>query len=199
MVAPHSSAERTEQQVLSLGSWFHNLHLPDGVQTAPQHTLGDFPDWKWQQFADHLPGDMNGWTALDVGCNAGFYSFELAKRGASVFAIDHDEHYLKQARWAAERLGLAGRVRFKRMQVYDLARLSRRFDLVFFMGVFYHLRYPLLALDLVAEKVQRLMVFQTLTMPGAEEGQTPVDLDMEAREQMLSPGWPKMAFAPLGA
>ena len=31
------------------------------------------------------------------------------------------------------------------MQVYDLARAEDSYDLVWFMGVFYHLRYPFLA------------------------------------------------------
>src|SRR3546814_15655835 len=71
-----------DDQVAALGPWFHNLHLPDGTETAPDHPLGDFPSFKWQQVARHLPEDLSGWTALDIGCNAGFYSFQLAKRGA---------------------------------------------------------------------------------------------------------------------
>src|SRR3954462_11362701 len=90
----------------ALGPWFHNLHLPDGVQTAPDHPLGDFPSFKWRELAPALPADLTGWRALDIGCNAGFYSFELAGRGAEVVGIDLDEHYLRQARWARERLGL---------------------------------------------------------------------------------------------
>lgn len=77
-----------------------------------------------------------------------------------------DRRYLAQAQWAVRQYGLEDRVRFKQMQVYDLAHLDVTFDLVLFMGVFYHLRYPLLGLDLVAQKVERLLVFQTLTIPG---------------------------------
>src|SRR3712207_5340586 len=87
-------------EVERLGPWFHNLHLPDGTQTAPDHWLGDFPSFKWQQLAPHLPQDLTGWSCLDIGCNAGFYTFELAKRGATVLGIDVDERYLRQARWA---------------------------------------------------------------------------------------------------
>ena len=43
-----------------LGPWFHNLHLPDGVQTAPDHPLGDFPRWKWEEIAPHLPVSPKG-------------------------------------------------------------------------------------------------------------------------------------------
>ncbi len=177
-----------------LGPWFHNLHLPDGTQTAPGHFLGDFPTFKWEQIRDHLPFDLRGWTALDIGCNAGFYSFELARRGATVTGIDHDPHYLRQARWAAGQYGLEGQVRFLEMQVYDLAATPEKYDLVLFMGVLYHLRYPLLGLDIVARKVGRRMIFQTLTMPGEEKVEPPVDIPIDQREVMLDPGWPKMAF-----
>ncbi len=183
-----------EQQITSLGPWFHNLHLPDGTQTAPDHFLGDFPTFKWEQIRDAIPADLTGWSALDIGCNAGFYTFELARRGARVTGIDCDLHYLRQAKWAARQYGVEDRVRFRRMQVYDLIRSEQKWDLVLFMGVLYHLRYPLLGLDIVARKVGRLMVFQTLTMPGEEVCDAPADLPIMDREALLDPGWPRMAF-----
>lgn len=184
-----------QQQIESLGPWFHNLHLPGGIQTLPNHFLGgDFPRFKWQQIAGALPADLDGWRVLDVGCNAGFYSFELARRGASVLAIDVDPRYLAQARWAARQLDPHGRVEFRQMGVYQVVQLQERFDLVWFMGVFYHLRYPLLALDLLAQRTGRLMVFQTLTMPGQEVYADTLDHPIERREPLLEAGWPKMAF-----
>ena len=181
-------------EIQRLAPWFHNLHLPSGHQTAADHPLGDFPRVKWWELAGSLPEDLTGWRALDVGCNAGFYSFALAKRGADVLAIDSDDHYLRQARWAAEKLELADRIEFERLQVYDVARRSERFDLVLFLGVLYHLRHPLLALDLLAEKVDRLLVLQTLTMPGEDDLRPPADLPFDSRERLLDPRWPKMAF-----
>jgi len=65
---------------------------------------------------------------------------------------------------------------------------------VLFMGVLYHLRYPLLALEMVAEKVERLLIFQTLSLPGDEVLATPPDLPLEERRRLLEPGWPGMAF-----
>ncbi len=177
-----------------LQPWFHNLHLPDGTQTAPEHFLGDFPAYKWRELAPLLPASLKSWTALDIGCNAGFYSFELARRGARVTAIDSNPHYLSQAAWAAEVYGLAGRIEFRRMQVYDLARQPGAYDLVLFLGVFYHLRYPLLALDIVREKVGRLLAFQTLTMPGPEQGPDIEDLPFARRSELAGEAWPRMAF-----
>ncbi len=189
-----ASADARERAIDELGPWFHNLHLPGGYQTAADHPLGDFPAFKWAQFADSIPADLHGARALDIGCNAGYHSFQLARRGADVLAIDSDEHYLRQGRWAAEWLDPAGRIEFRRMAIYDLADVDERFDVVLFLGVLYHLRYPQLALDLVARAVRRQMVFQTLTMPGEDPIVAPADLPFCARERLTEPGWPRAAF-----
>jgi tRNA (mo5U34)-methyltransferase len=190
-----ASPEQLRREVEALGPWFHNLHLPGGVQTAPDHFIGgDFPRFKWQEIAPHVPQDLAGWRVLDVGCNAGFYSFELARRGASVVAIDHDPHYLAQARWAAGVLGLDRQVEFRQQGVYDVGQWDEQFDLVWFMGVFYHLRHPLLALELLARRTRKLMMFQTLTMPGDTVYADTADHPITEREPLLDEGWPKMAF-----
>ena len=178
-----------------LAPWFHTLHLPGGRRTAPDHPLGDFPLFKWEQIAPHLPDDLRGARALDIGCNAGFYTFELARRGADVLAIDIDEHYLRQARWAAGELGVSERVELRHMGVYDLAALAEEpFDVVLFLGVLYHLRHPLLALDAVSALTAGTLVLQTLTMPGEERLTAPADLSIDERDQMRRPGGPAMAF-----
>lgn len=187
--------ERRRAEVEALGPWFHNLHLPDGTQTAPDHFIGgDFPSFKWREIESAIPQRLDGWRVLDVGCNAGFYSFELARRGAQVTGIDVDEHYLRQARWAAREFGLESQVEFRRMEVYEIAHSDACYDLVWFMGVFYHLRYPLLALDLLAQRTHRLMMFQTLTLPGEAVETDTFDRAIQDREPLLAPGWPKMAF-----
>ena len=193
---PVLSKTRARQRAIkALSPWFHNLHLPDGTQTLPKHFLGgDFPRFKWRQIAPALPRSMKGWRVLDVGCNAGFYSFELAKRGASVLGIDIDAHYLAQATWAAKEFGLERQVEFRQMEVYEIAQSKEIFDLVWFMGVFYHLRYPLLALDLLARRTRRLMMFQTLTLPGDSVYKPKPDYPIEERTPLLESGWPKMAF-----
>ncbi len=195
--APHSTAQPGDPisaQIDALSPWFHNLHLPSGHQTAAAHPLGDFPSFKWQQIAGVLDADLHGARALDVGCNAGYYSFQLAARGAEVLAIDVDEHYLRQGRWAAAQLDPQHQVRFVRMHLYDLIDCRDRFDVILFLGVLYHLRYPQLALDVLAPLVGRRMIVQTLTMPGAEAIQIPTDLPFDQRERLAEPGWPRAAF-----
>jgi tRNA (mo5U34)-methyltransferase len=191
-----STMPALEHEIATLGPWFHNLHLPDGTETAPGHPLGDFPAFKWAEIAPHIEDDLRGWRVLDIGCNAGFYTFELAARGASVVAIDVDPHYLAQARWAARRYGLDDRIDFRRMQIYDLAREPDRYDLVWFMGVLYHLRHPLLALDIARRKVSRRLVLQTMTMPEriSAVADLPDDITLDQRDRLADAGWPRAAF-----
>lgn len=191
---PMKSATALREKIEQLGPWFQNLHLPNGMQTAPDHPLGDFPSFKWKAIAPHLPADLEGWRVLDIGCNAGFYCVQLALRGARVLGIDCEPFYLAQAEWALRQYDVKDRVELREMQIYDLVRSSESFDLVLFMGVFYHLRYPLLGLDIVAQKVRKLLLFQTLTMPGEEVCSDTSGLSIDERDALLKPGWPKMAF-----
>lgn len=181
-------------EIEELGPWFHNIHLPDGTQTAPDHFLGDFPSYKWEELQDVIPEDLTGKSVLDVGCNAGFYSLKLAQRGADVTAIDLDPKYLSQAEWVFKKFKLRERITLRQQQVYDLAKESRQYDIVWFMGVFYHLRYPLLAMDILSRLVREVLVFQTLTMPGEAGYDTAEDYNINDREELLDSGWPKMAF-----
>src|SRR3954466_4367537 len=128
--------EYIQNRVRELGDWFHNLDLR-GVPTAPHHFLGDYPKMKWRQFAHAIPADLTGKTVLDIGCNAGFYSIEMKRRGAKrVVGVDSDAAYLAQARFAAEVTG--AEIEFRELDVYSVADLKEQFDIVLFMGVFYH-------------------------------------------------------------
>jgi tRNA (mo5U34)-methyltransferase len=183
-----------EQEIAAMGPWFHNLHFEGDIQTAPDHPLGDFPKFKWIQVQDYIPEDLSGWRVLDIGCNAGYYSFELAARGADVLGIDINDHYLKQAEWASQKISLKGKTEFRKLQIYEIIKLSETFDMILFMGVFYHLRYPLLALDIIAQKFSRLLVFQTMTMPGKSVMNVPNNFKFSERRKMLKRGFPKVAF-----
>lgn len=187
------STAQIEQRVRELGQWFHNLDLR-GVRTAPDHFLGDYPSVKWQAFAHAIPEDLSGKTVLDVGCNAGFYSLEMKRRGAlRVVGIDSDETYLQQARFAAEVCG--AEIDFRRMSVYEVARLGERFDLVIFMGVLYHLRHPLLALDLLRQHVVGdLLVFQSMLRGSAEVEPLQSDYPFQETGIFDKPGFPRLAF-----
>ena len=178
----------------ALGPWFHNLDL-QGVRTAPDHFLGDYPAVKFAGFAHVLPVDLTGKSVLDIGCNGGFYSIEMKRRGAArVLGVDHDNDYLEQARFAAEVSGYPD-IEFRVLEVFDVALLRERFDLVIFMGVFYHLRHPLLALDLIHEHVaDDLLLFQTMQRGSDQMDEVQPDYDFFEQEHFNSPGYPKMHF-----
>lgn len=182
-----------ERRIRALGPWFHNLVL-DGIATAPDHFLGDYPAQKFQRFAGALPADLTGKTVLDIGCNAGFYAFEMKRRGAArVVAVDPDPRYLAQARLAAEVLGHD--IELRELDVYRIGDLHTRFDLVIFMGVFYHLRYPLLALDLLYDHVvgDRLL-FQSMLRGSAEVAPVEPDYPFDEAASFERPGHPAMYF-----
>ena len=176
-----------------LGDWFHNIEL-GGARTAPDHFLGDYPNVKWKRFEHAVPKDLTGRTVLDIGCNGGFYSIEMKKRGADrVVAIDFDERYLAQAKFAAEVTGQD--IEFRKMSVYDVAELGETFDVVLFMGVLYHLRRPLLALDLIHDHVAGdLLIFQTMQRGSNEIDEVRGNYDFFEDRHFDSPGYPKMHF-----
>lgn len=182
------------EKIEALGPWFHNIDL-GGVWTAPDHFLGDYPNMKFRRFESHLPEDLTGKTVLDIGCNAGFYAMEMKRRGAErVVGIDSDERYLAQARFAAETLGYAN-IEFRNLSVYDVGALGERFDLVIFMGVLYHLRHPLLALDLIREHVAGdMLLFQSMQRGSKQVMEVAEDYAFEETEVFRESAWPKMYF-----
>jgi len=196
MITLTQQPERTEelqQRIEELGPWFHNMRL-GGIETAPNHFLGDYPAVKFANFRHVIPEDLTGCTVLDIGCNAGFYSMEMKRRGAKrVLGIDTDDRYLEQARFAAEIEEID--IEFRRMGVWDVAELGEKFDLVIFMGVLYHLRHPLLALDLIHEHVARgLMLFQTMQRGSRDAIEVADDYEFNEPAPFDEPGYPKMHF-----
>jgi tRNA (mo5U34)-methyltransferase len=163
------SKEEIRRRVTALGPWFHNLDL-DGVATAPSHFLGDYPRVKWRHFSDVVPTSLKGKTVLDT----------------------RDE-YLAQARFAAEVNGLD--VEFRNLSVYDVGMLHESFDLVIFMGVLYHLRHPLLALDLIYEHAAAdLMLFQSMQRGSERAGKFDQDYDFWRTDPFDSDEFPKLHF-----
>ena len=183
----------TESRVRALSPWFHNFDF-NGVQTAPHHFLGDYPRTKWERFAHAIPADLRGRTVLDIGCNGGFYSIEMKRRGADrVLGIDVDDRYLNQARLAASLSGVE--IELRRMSVYEVPRLRQRFDVVLFMGVLYHLRYPLLALDLIRDHVaDEIVVVQSMLRGSRALVATPADSEFHEENVFEEGSYPIAYF-----
>ncbi len=155
---------RLAQQISDLGEWFHNLNL-HGVPTAPHHFLGDFPNIKWKHIASAIPDDLSG---------------------------DVDDRYLNQARFAAQTLGLE--IELEKRSVYYAHELPGQFDYVLFMGVFYHLRYPLFALDSLIKKVKGKLIFQTMVRGSADAQEWADDYPFWNTQIFEERDFPKMFF-----
>ncbi len=185
--------QNVAERIRELGPWFHNLRL-HGIETAPDHFLGDYPSLHWSTFAHVLPDDLRGRSVLDVGCNAGFFAIQMKQRGAGrVVGIDSDDRYLAQARFAAELSGAD--IEFRRMTVYQAGALRERFDIVLFLGVLYHLRHPLLALDLLHEHVVGdQLLFQSMLRGTPEVASLDEDYPFSERDLFDLPGFPKLHF-----
>jgi tRNA (mo5U34)-methyltransferase len=182
------------RRISEMGDWFHNINLK-GIQTAPNHFLGDFPNVKWKNISPSIPEDLSGATVLDIGCNGGFHSIELKKRGARrVLGVDVDDRYLNQARFAAHVLDLE--IEIAKCSVYDVDSIPGQFDYVLFMGVFYHLRYPLYALDKVIKKVKEkgTLVFQTMIRGSLSSPELAEDYHFWNKQIFSDPDFPCMYF-----
>lgn len=135
------SPEEIRARVAAVDHWYHRIEVAPGVTTPGAHDSSA----ALRQLA--LPDSMAGKRVLDVGTRDGFFSFAAEQRGAEVVAIDAVAlEHLKGFRAASELLGSS--VKFRTMNVYNVS--SERvgtFDAIFFLGVLYHLRDPMLALD----------------------------------------------------
>jgi tRNA (mo5U34)-methyltransferase len=156
-------------------AWCHPIDLGQGVVTRP--------DWHIRRrFARRLrlldlPPDLSGQTVLDIGAWDGFFSFECERRGAArVLAIDTyawDHHGQDGFLLAREALG--SRVESQRLAAEDLDPAAiGQFDLVIFLGVFYHLRDPIAVLDRLRRITRGVLVCETHTLIPVMHGRYPL-------------------------
>ena len=106
--------------------------------------------------------------------------------------MDIDDRYLNQARFAAQTLGLE--IEFEKLSVYDVDQIAGQFDYVLFLGVFYHLRYPLYALDKVIKKVGGKLLFQTMIRGSEKHRQWEEDYHFWNKQIFESRDFPRMFF-----
>jgi len=145
------------------GGWWHSFELPDGAVIRGVSDL-DAQKMRIAQFP--IPDDLSGRRVLDIGAWDGWFSFEMERRGAEVLAIDRfDNPRFHEIR---ERLG--SRVEYRRLDVYDVSpRTVGQFDIVLFMGVLYHLKHPLLALERVCGVAREMAAVESFVLGEQEE------------------------------
>ncbi|CAN5559101.1 hypothetical protein BH20ACI3_BH20ACI3_18560 [soil metagenome] len=160
--------EEIVAELRRLEPWFHAIDLGDGISTKIRSVMGEpvnHPYGPWQSIQKCLPEDLSGKSVLDVGCNAGFYSFEAKRRGAAhVLGLDAQRHHIRQAVFARKVLGL--NLEFRRMNVYELdQRRMGQFDITLALGLIYHLKHLVLALENLYNVTRETLIIETAIMP----------------------------------
>ncbi len=160
--------QRKLAELARLG-WYHSMELPDGSVIPGFQSLATLRN-RLAQFP--VPADLHGKRALDIGAWDGWFTFELERRGAHVMAVDstpferfHVAHDLLQSR--------------ADYRIADVCRLSPAavgyFDIVMFLGVLYHLKHPMLALEKVCELATDMVCVESFVIDdGSDPAAKPV-------------------------
>ena len=141
---PRESARGLDfsQDLLAKG-WYHSFEFADGTVIDGYMPLAV----QKERYARYpIPDDLRGKRVLDIGAWDGWFSFEAERHGAQTMAIDCVEipTFLQVHR------RLRSKVDYRVLDFYELPAAGLgKFDVVFFLGVLYHLRHPLLALEIV--------------------------------------------------
>ena len=150
----NESGQEQHSKILE-GSWWHSIDLGEGRVTPGVHSHHELQD-NFRRF--ELPSSLHEVRILDIGCWDGFYAFEAEKRGARVVALDswQPENFFKA------RAALGSQIPFHELSVYDATRDKLgTFDIVLFLGVLYHLRHPLLALERVCDLTREFAIIES--------------------------------------
>ena len=209
------SVEDVRRRVDELGWWYHHFELPSGVWTGSGEPPAYDPIERWSLIEPHLPDDLEGKSVLDVGGNSGYFSLRMKQRGAGrCVMVEPVTDFVDQAHFVFEQFGVDVEVVGEDVHVYCLTT-DERFDYVLFLGLFYHLKYPVLVLDRLAEMTKELIFFnshiegpapqETPEQPPPEKPKprrfglrrqpapAPVTPDVD-RDDLQSPSFPRMAF-----
>jgi tRNA (mo5U34)-methyltransferase len=179
-----------------LEPWFQNIEVAEGVYTKPG---SDYPSRRWRTVEPLLPLRLDGKVCLDVGCSAGFFSLKMREMGAQlVVGIDKGEQRqaMEQAKFVKDMLEVDN-VEYYELSVYEVDELHIRFDWVLFLGVLYHLRHPLLALEKLRQVTRARhgsMIVQTLTTRSQDTSVSIPD-DIPLRSNLFCElSFPKLHF-----
>jgi len=161
--------EELQTRIDKLGPWFHCIDLGGGVLTKTASAIGEpveHPRPTWEKVKACLPEDFSGRSVLDVGCNAGFYTIEMKRRGAErVLGVDSQRNLVRQAVFVRDVLGLD--IEYRRMSVYDLdpRELGGQFDITLALGLVYHCKHLVLALEKLFTVTREMLVLETAIYP----------------------------------
>lgn len=218
---PGQTTEDVRRRVEELGWWYHHFELPSGVWTGTGEPPAYDPVERWELFEPRLPDDLQGKSVLDVGGNSGYFSLRMKQRGAGrCVMVEPVVEFVDQATFVFEQFGVEVDVVCEDVHAYCLTT-DERFDYVLFLGLFYHLKYPVLVLDRLAEMTKELIFFNSHIERLTPQAPAAVETDLSAldrlrrsvatrldpgqgaeagevedvdRDELQSPSFPRMSF-----
>jgi tRNA (mo5U34)-methyltransferase len=149
--------EELERRVAEFGAiqpWNHNFTLAPGIETRPGAQVSHGKNLvKWERIKPLLDAiGLRGKRVLDVGCNEGFFSFQLSDLGARVLGIDIDPHRIDKANFIRDAIGKP-EVHFRVMDIYSSEFTTQpKFDFCLCMGFLHRIPDPFTAMSRLAEK-----------------------------------------------
>jgi len=171
------------RELVALAPWHMKVDVRDGVTTADAANVEVDPKFGKVSFHDIepvykslmtslYPDGLAGRSVLDCACNCGGYALWSRELGASrCFGFDVRDHWIRQAEFLArEREQPSDGCSFEVLDLYDLPKREGEFDIAIFKGIFYHLPDPVNGLKVVAEKTRELLILNTATRAGVDDG-----------------------------
>ena len=151
----------TLQDRINAIQWFHSIDLGDGIITPGAISLE-----RLKPIADAIPQDLTDQTVLDIGAWDGYYSFLAEQRGARrVISLEPNAlgdpyyHQTDDGFNLAKEVLHSNVIRWTR-PLEDLHDHPFKFDVVFFFGVYYHLKDPILGFDIAAQLTRELLLVE---------------------------------------
>ena len=119
----------------------------------------------WPQLLEVFGGSLEGQRVLDVATNCGGFAIRAADAGAEyVLGVDIVDKYLEQANFVREARELEN-LDFRKVDVYDLSKDEHgEFDIVLNLGILYHLKNPVLAMEAMGNVATKAMLVDTTLM-----------------------------------
>jgi tRNA (mo5U34)-methyltransferase len=150
--------------------WWQRFELAPGVVSPGVNVIETLLE------RSSLPEDLSGKSVLDIGTTNAGAAFIAERRGADrVVAVDIFDASL----FGVDILSKAfeSKVEFVQSSIYELPThpviAGEQFDHVLFLGVLYHLRHPLLALDCLRQLTREAAYLETAVSDYGLPGQLP--------------------------
>jgi len=193
-----NNLEEVNKKIQSLGHWFQHIDLGNGIKTITEGKPGGYdPQTRWQHLEKYVPDDLSGKTVLDLGCNAGFFSLQMAKRGAEkIVGVDPFQEHIDQTKFISEWFDFDIELIKQDAHVFCLTT-EERFDYIIFLGVLYHLKYGLIVLDRLAEMTKERLYFQSQTFESMMDSFNPepnYNIEQDGKNITSSKNFPRMYF-----